>query len=252
LNKDNTKKRRRRTGLGPLQKFITILLAALVVSFATMVFFKVDTFVVVGNNQYTDEEIIEASGVAVGDNLILVNKGQTANLIRGQLNYITEVKLLRVLPGTLEISVNESGAAAYVTDSVGSSWYIDKNGKVLSKADQPNGIAVVGLTPEGATAGYELTVAEGDETRLAQLTTLLDALERIGIAANVSVIDLSTDYNPKLTYDERFIVELGAIDDIDYKLEYLIAVRELLTDSQAGTIDLTLDSDSMAHFRPNA
>ena len=36
------------------------------------------------------------------------------------------------------------------------------------------------------------------------------------------------------------------------KLEYLIAVRELLTDSQAGTIDLTLDSDSMAHFRPNA
>lgn len=252
MNRENTKKRTRRTGLGPLQKFITVLLAALVVSFSTMVFFKVDTFVVIGNNQYTDEEIIEASGVAVGDNLILINKGQTANLIRGQLNYITDVKLLRVLPGTLEISVNESGAAAYITDAVGSVWYIDKTGKVLSKAEQPNGIAVVGFTPEGATAGYSLTTVEGDETKLTQLTALLEALENNGIAANVSVIDLSTDYNPKLTYDERFIVELGTIDDIDYKLEYLIAVRELLTDSQSGTIDLTLDSDNMAHFRPNA
>lgn len=252
MNRENVKKRQRRTGLGPLQKFITILLAAMVVAFATMVFFKVDSFEVIGNKQYTDEEIIEASGVAVGDNLILVNKGQTANLIRGQLNYITDIKLLRILPGTLQISVNESGAAAYVTDAVGSNWYIDKNGKVLSKADQPHGISVVGFTPEGAAAGYSLTTAEGEEAKLTQLTTILEALERIGIAANVSVIDLTTEYNPKLTYDERFVVELGATDDIDYKLEYLIAVRELLTDSQSGTIDLTLDADSMAHFRPNA
>ncbi len=252
MNKETGRKRKKRTGLAPLQKFITVLLAALAVSFATMVFFKVDTFVVIGNSQYTDEEIIEASSVSLGDNLILINKGKTANLIRGQLNYITEVKLLRVLPGTLEISVNESGAAAYVTDTVGSCWYIDKTGKVLSKADQPSGIQVTGFTPEGATAGYQLSAAAEDKTRLTQLTTLLEALERVGIASNVSVIDLTTDYNPKLTYDERFVVELGSTDDIDYKLEYLIAVRQLLTDSQSGTIDLTLDSDSMAHFRPNA
>ena len=44
-----------------------------------------ETIAVSGNNRYTQEEIITASGVQIGDNLFRMNKGEIAQRIRESL-----------------------------------------------------------------------------------------------------------------------------------------------------------------------
>ena len=51
--------------------------------FGVAIFFKVTTIEVQGNTLYSAEDVIAASGIEPGDNLLLVNKATTAGNIRG-------------------------------------------------------------------------------------------------------------------------------------------------------------------------
>ena len=64
----------------------------------------------------------------------------------------------------------------------------------------------------------------------------------------VTVIDLSDASNPGFTYDGRFTVRLGANENVEYKFGMLQSAVSQLTDSDAGTIDLSIDK--RAHFSP--
>ena len=68
------KRRRRRGGLGRLLRPLSVVLAAVAVVAALTMFFKVDQVEVTGNGRYRAEEVIAASGVEQGDNLILLDR----------------------------------------------------------------------------------------------------------------------------------------------------------------------------------
>lgn len=251
MDRQRTSARRRRQRLGPLQKFITILLTAMILAFGLMVFFRVSTIQVEGNNQYTDDQIIECSGIATGENLILVNKNLADNLIRSQLPYVSEIKIVRKLPDTIVIYVTESGAAATVTDVNGTSWDIDSNCKVLNQAAESSStVTVTGFTPRAAIKSEQLNAAEGDEEKLTQLKNILKALAKNELLSRISSLDLTNAYDPVLFCDGKYNVRLGVTTDIDYKLQYMVEVIKQLTDNQSGTIDLTFEADEFAHFMP--
>ena len=69
-------RRRRRGGSGFLYKLLSVLLICGCLVAAVTLFFRVDTVVITGEKRYTEAEIREASGVADGDNLFLLNKYQ--------------------------------------------------------------------------------------------------------------------------------------------------------------------------------
>ena len=70
------KKRRRRGGLGRLLRPLSIILAAITVVAALTLFFKVETILVTGAGRYSAADIIAASGVETGDNLVLLDRYQ--------------------------------------------------------------------------------------------------------------------------------------------------------------------------------
>ena len=110
----NRKRKRGRRRFGLLFK---LLCGAALVAAATLgatVFFQVETIAVVGNSRYTAQEVINASGVQVGDNLFQMNKNQISQQILQQLPYVGEVSPQRGLPSTLTIQVTEISAAARV------------------------------------------------------------------------------------------------------------------------------------------
>ena len=72
--RNNRKRRRNRRRFGPLFKLLCILTAAAALTFGATVFFQVETIVVSGNSRDTQQEIIDAVGVQVGDNLFRMNK----------------------------------------------------------------------------------------------------------------------------------------------------------------------------------
>lgn len=68
-----------------------------------------DTVVVTGTQRYTQQEVIDATGIKTGDNLFLMNKYDVAQNIVGELPYIEEIRINRKLPDTLLIQVEECG-----------------------------------------------------------------------------------------------------------------------------------------------
>ena len=103
-----------------------------VIVVALTLFFRVDTVVVTGTQRYTQQEVIDATGIKTGDNLFLMNKYDVAQNIVGELPYIEEIRINRKLPDTLLIQVEECGTPlALVQD--GSAWLISSTGKIVDQ-----------------------------------------------------------------------------------------------------------------------
>ena len=274
----NRKRKRGRRRFGLLFK---LLCGAALVAAATLgatVFFRVETIAVVGNSRYTAQEVIDASGVQIGDNLFQMNKNQISQQILQRLPYVGEVSPQRGLPSTLTIQVTEISAAAQVEvyqddsaqaepaaeDGSGDSgegdgsqtegeeaqtladqpWLISASGKLLEVAPEGSGaLSVTGLTVLAPQAGTMLAVPQEQQSRLATLKELLSALEAAGELDQVSSIDLTHSTWVGMRYRENFDARLPLGEDMAHSLAVLSAAVEDTLQTRgpqaAGTMDLT-------------
>ena len=97
--------RRRRGSLSFLYKLLSMLVICGAIVAALTLFFRVNTVVVSGQQRYTQQQILDASGIQTGDNLFLLNKYDVANQIIGELPYIETIRINRKLPDTLLVEV---------------------------------------------------------------------------------------------------------------------------------------------------
>ena len=61
-------------------------------------------------------------------------------------------------------------------------------------------------------------------------------------------IDINQIFEIRLRYTERFVVELGTVEDLTKKIGFLKSVVERLGEMDTGVIDLT--NPQTARFRP--
>ena len=108
------KRRRSRGRLGPLFKLLCLLALVVALTAGATVFFRVEQVVVTGNSRYTQDEIVEVTGIERGDNLYGWNKFAIAQRLRQTLPYIGEVTIRRALPSTVIITVVEWDAVARI------------------------------------------------------------------------------------------------------------------------------------------
>lgn len=268
-------RRRNRGRFGPLFKLLCVAAVVVALTVGATVFFRVETVTVTGNQRYTQEEVIAASGIRTGDNLYALNKVSIGRNIRSSLPYIEKLSINRSLPSTILIDVTEWEAVARIAApdqeqiaaaqqaAAGDSsepaalevarepWLISKNGKLLEPAPADSDVLLVtGLTPIAPRAGSFLEVPESEEARLEALTALLQALEEEEL--QVASVRLETT---RLTvrYLDRFDVKMGLGDDFAYDLRLTRAVQAHMEEQQgsqvAGSIDLT-QSGHDAVFTP--
>lgn len=270
-------RRRNRGRFGPLFKLLCVLAVIVALTGGATVFFRVETVMVTGSQRYTQEEIIAASGIQVGDNLYALNKVRIDRNIRTQLPYVGELSINRALPSTIVITVVEWEATAQVSvpdpDRVAAlnaarleqdpeaqplevaqePWLISVKGKLLEPAPPDStAIPVTGLTPIAPKAGGMLTVPEEEQVQLTALTGLLEALEEAELSDQVSAIRLDAT-QLTLRYLDRLDVLIKLDADFSYSLRLMQAVREqmeLRTGGEVrGSIDLT-QSKHDAVFSP--
>ena len=140
----NTQKRhrRRRGRFGFLYKLLSFLVIFAAILVGCVVFFRVNEVIVTGNSRYSDQEVIAASGVELGDNLFLVNRPQTAQSILQQLPYVENAVPVHRLPDKVELHITECVPAAALRCE-GSWWLLDPRGKLLEQG----GKSIVGNLP---------------------------------------------------------------------------------------------------------
>ena len=270
----NRRRRRGRGRFGPLFKLLCAVAVVLALTVGATVFFRVETVVVSGNSRYTQEEVVAASGIELGDNLYAMNKFHIQQQIREQLPYIAEVSIQRGLPSTILIQVAECRAVARVMPSQASAqtaapegdgaaesggtdtseeaapleqadeaWLINVSGKLLEAAPADSAeLEVTGLTLLMPRAGTMIAVPEGEEARRSALLELLQALEEQGMLEQVSSIKLEST-QLQMRYLDRFDVKILLNGDFSYLLQVLAeAVADLderVGPTCTGTLDLT-------------
>ena len=266
-------RRRNRGRFGPLFKLLCVVGVILALTVGATVFFRVEQVTVSGNQRYTQEEIIAASGIQLGDNLYSLNKVRIDQNIRTTLPYIGDLTINRALPSTIQITVTEWEAVAQVAapgveqvaayqEEAGEKavttaqepWLISVKGKLLEPAPPDSAaIAVTGLIPLSPQAGSMMEVPEGEPTRLAALTALLEALGEAGMQSQVSDIRLEAT-QLMVRYAGRFDVKMKLNADFSYDVRLMRAIREKMEEQDGegacGSMDLTRSPAVYAPAQP--
>ena len=254
--KKRDRQRRRRGRFGFLYKLLSVLVIFAAILVGCVVFFRVNQVTVTGNRRYTKEEIVDASGVKQGDNLLLVNKPQTVRAIAKRLPYVKSVTPVRLLPDTLELRVVESVAVARIQVD-GNWWLVDDRGKLLEmgsaglREDLPQ---IMGLNTVTASLGAMMTVELEEQVKLEGMTSLLAALTKRGMEGGVTTfIDLSGSNVIYFDSGPRLTVAAPVSGDFDrrvFSLQRVIEVFGEQGEEVVGTLDLTY-GDEQARLLPD-
>ncbi|MBP3411796.1 MAG: FtsQ-type POTRA domain-containing protein [Oscillospiraceae bacterium] len=249
----------KRINKGLLKRLIIMVGVVAAVILSMVIFFRVQHIEIRGAHYYSEAEILQACGVATGDNLLTLSRGRISGSIMAPLKYIDSVKVTRQLPDTLIISVVEGEPKYAVQDSRGDHYLISAQAKVIEQIpplELGEYTLVDGLKIRTPEIGAELQIqtAAGEESKakgqLSALKTLLTAIEEAELGRAIASVQIPSSYNLSLWYEDRFLVELGNTNRLDYKLEYLKEVVNRQEAYVTGTVDLTLrDGDKAILLR---
>lgn len=238
--------RKQRGRFGVLYKVLSMALILAAIISACIVFFRVNEIVVEGESKYTAQQIIEASGIQMGENLFLLNKNQASIQITSQLPYVDEISIQRKLPDTLVITVTESTPVAALSYG-GEWWLLDARAKLLERGDQTIAAGhaqLLGLTPLSPTVGRPLAVDEDESRRLDALKGLLDALRIYGLSGQITdFIDCSADNAIRFGWNGTLTVEMPLSDFQQQTWRLSRALEELQAKNGGVSGTLTLPAE---------
>ncbi len=241
-------KPRRRSGIGGLVGFLAAVLGII---FVMSVLLRVSEIRVEGNEHYTDQEIINATGLETGDNIFFFDKFATISRAYTKLPYLEEVTVERQLPGRLTLRVVESKALAYLFVD-GEEWTVDRTCKILGKAvegETEQLIPIYGVKPGTLMIGERLERADGKEERVDYLAELLYQIEERGLAAETQWIDFTDTNQVSFKYTDKYEVVIGKGENVEHKFAMLMSVLSQLREGDVGTINVS--DGQKAHFIPN-
>lgn len=226
-----------------LLRLATVVAVVLALVMGISVFFKVETVRVHGTHKYSADDILAASGIEKGSNLLTFSRAKAGGKIIGTLPYVEKVRFGIKLPGTVNIEITEVEVGYAVVDGSENWWLISAAGKVLEQLESGGNIGHTNLLgikleapsvgaqaqaleeqiPQTDEAGNTIPIAVTAQKRLNTALNIAQYLEQNGIigeAANVDVTELS---DIRLQYGQRYRVQLGDDSQLSYKISVLNA-----------------------------
>lgn len=235
-------KRRGRRGLYWVSALALTALVGLVLSLT--VFFKIGEVSVSGDSPYTQEQVVQASGIEIGKNLWLLDTGEMAAAVKESLAYAERVSVKRRLPSTIviEVAAPEITAAAEIS---GGMCLISGEGRILER--NYDGPAVV---YKGIAGGEDGGYIDGDAALLLERhNAILRALEKCGLGGLADSIYAAGIAESWFVYDGRLKVELGSSGNLEKKLDgCLNFIENNLGGDEVGVF--TAKETDKQYFRP--
>ena len=214
--------------------------------------FNIKEIKVTGNTVIKGEEIISCSGIRKGVNIFDFNIGEAKKNILS-MGYVSEVKIKRKLPSTVEINIVEEVGVSYIkaetgyviitadgrcidiTDGIKNS---DKDGK--GTVEIPKMPIIKGLDDVKYKVGK--VIKSENSTQLEVLFKCLHEFSKSGHIFNMIEIDMSNMNKIKFKYmTEDLVVSVGDAEKIDYKIEVFEEILAGIGQNPKGTIDLNQD-----------
>lgn len=248
--KQNQRKSRKKRG-GHFFSFLLFLTILVVIIASVTMFLQTSEILVTGAEKHSAAQIIEASGLRIGDNLFAVNKFEVERKIKEQYPYIASVEIRRRLPDTFLLHVTERNPAAYL-DVGEQRWVLDKDAYVLEQISTTEAVPYLHIVSESEAvepkSGEKLVLAE--EGAVHALSVVMDALSDANVISNVGQVDITKLYQLNFIYDGRLQVQLGNIDKMDRKIRMFCTVLAELDASDRGILNVSNPAEG--RFQPNS
>ena len=219
VERQNSRKRIRRrqrwTNVYGLVVILLVLTAGITISYTFL--FNISEIRVAGqSDMYTAEEIVAASGIREGDNLLRLDCKKSAQRILDTLLYVETAEVKRKFPSSLEITVSRCIPAFNVNYGSGT-LLVSKKGKILADNGfiTPELPIIYGLDPADKTPG-KMTASENKHKNEA-FEALIASIVKMG-DDKIMTVDMSDEHSIMVKYKNEMIFKMGNWNDVEYKL----------------------------------
>ncbi len=216
------------------------------------VFFRVEFVEVEGNARYSEEQILEAAHINMGENLILTQKDVIVQRLYDTLPYIDSVTVKKRFPTTLRLVITETAPAAVIATEDESSWWLmDGKGKILEQIDAAtaeNYTRILGLYAVSPQISKPVDVGEGHISQLNGLLGLLQVLQERGMTSQINSINASSRTELVMVYQGRIQAKLLNNVDFNRKILILEEIVAVLGDEEQGVLDMKTEKNFYSPF----
>jgi cell division septal protein FtsQ len=238
----------KRYRIGPVLLLLILAVVVGLLAFFRTSFFCISDITVQGNSFVDEQEIVEYSGIDPGVNILRADiKDAINNLLAHP--YILRADVERKMPKSIEITVEERDLIGYLP-YMGSYLLVDNERRVISATAQVpvEGLPVFkGIKVEDFQAMEILdidNIQKFDKIIYISRCIGKNILQYAPIEVNVEDLE-----DIVIGLDDRFILRVGDIEELDYKLGYSnIILEKLYPREVGGEIDVTCGE--RAFFRP--
>jgi cell division protein FtsQ len=242
-------------------RLITVVAVVLALVLGLSIFFKVEVIEVSGLDKYTAQQVVDASGIKVGNHLLTFGRTKAAGKIISSLPYVKSVRIGIKLPNTVKIEIVETDVTYALEATDGSWWLMSAEGKLVEKASdglQEDRTKIIGVKLDNPTVGQQAvawqnpvppTDEEGNPIpvtvtaaeRLNAAISIAGFLEQNKIIGKIASIDVNQLMDIQLWYGTQWQILLGGTDDLGSKIASIEASIKKVQEEKGyyeGIIDL--------------
>ena len=217
-----------RTGVFTLVGMVVLIFAILVILNETML--KIRHVAVVGNHQYSWEDVVKAAGLDRATSYFTVDEKSIARNLQSN-RYLVFERMEKVFPNGLTLYIHERKPIARVQE-MGTDYVLDEDGMVLeryakSQNSELDGLMfVTGLKPKEIRVGQ--VIQAGTSLQTEAFRALVREVILQGITAEVSELNVADPENLYLITNDKFTAHLGNVTDLRAKVGTVRAVTAYL------------------------
>jgi cell division protein FtsQ len=239
----SAQKRRRRARRKPSKfaYFLLLLMVALcAAAVCVKVFFKIDKISISGNSPYSAAQVISASGIKNGANLLQVDKAAAAKKICSSLPFVAKATVGLWPPSTVRIQIT-ADSPRFVIKLTGKYFFADESLKALeTRSDNKkykNVIEIDGAEISKFETGSSIILK--DKTQAATIKTLAAAIKEAGIS-KITSMNVADGYQLSVVYDSRITVVIGTPFEANKKLcDAAAIIKSNIQTSEKGSLDVS-------------
>jgi cell division septal protein FtsQ len=227
--------------------FVLVILAA--VGVALYYGFLLSDIVVMGNEEYSADYIVELSGLKLGTHMLFCDLDQAEEDVEED-PYLQVESITYIFPSRVRIIVGERKEVAGIV-GLDSNVIIDKNGYVLSMSggtDLSGLIQVTGVSMTGYQLGERL--GQGNDFSTATLVQLISVLEAYSLTESIQSIDLTTPLAISMKAGNGLQIHVGQATDLESKMDVLSRLLPEFYAKNVSTGTLYLSAKGGAVYSP--
>lgn len=235
--------------------FVLAVVTAVFLFLTNQYFFKIKNINISDNDKYSYDEILKASGIAMGEELYGIDLKQARTNIKEMLTYAENVNITQIPPSTVNIDIKTENGFFGVM--LGGDYYIiSQNFRVIDKIRiVGNGISESDFVPPEGIITFETDsikkcyVGQKIEFSDSDISDFLKDISEFfsdkkenknsSMVSAINNIDITNKFKVVMNYGDRFLIRFGIFENISAKIPNAFEIINELPDYAEGIIDMT-------------